>query len=74
MRAKKAKIRGLKKSQFKRLKKLTHHAKNIYNQTLWTLREVYEVTGQRGDILLTPQMDKAMKQVTNLGHTALNSW
>ena len=63
MRAKKAKIRGLKKPQFKRLKELTHHAKNLYNQTLWTLREVYEVTGQ---YFSYPQMDKAMKQVTNL--------
>src|SRR5210317_119899 len=63
MRAKKAKIRGLKKAQFKRLKELTHHAKNLYNQTLWTLREAYEVTGK---YFSYPQMDKAMKQVTNL--------
>jgi putative transposase len=63
MRAIKAKIRGLKKPQFKRLKELTHHAKNLYNQTLWTLREAYKATGQ---YFSYPQMDKAMKQVTNL--------
>jgi len=40
MKALKTKIRGLDKSQFKRLKELTHHAKNLYNQTLWTLREL----------------------------------
>ena len=45
MRALKTKIRGLKKPQFERLKKLTHHAKNLYNPTLWTLREAFEVTG-----------------------------
>jgi putative transposase len=63
MRALKTKIRGLKKSQFERLKELTHHAKNLYNQTLWTLREAFEVTGK---YFSYPQMDKAMKQVTNL--------
>jgi putative transposase len=57
------KIRGLKKSQFKRLKELTHHAKNLYNQTLWTLREAFEATGLYASIL---QMDKAMKKVENL--------
>ncbi|OAD22895.1 Transposase, IS605 OrfB, partial [Candidatus Thiomargarita nelsonii] len=63
MRALKTKIRGLKKNQFERLKDLTHHAKNLYNQTLWTLREAFEATGQ---YFSYPQMDKAMKQVTNL--------
>jgi len=63
MRAIKAKIRGLKKQQFKKFKELTHHAKNLYNQTLWTLREAYKVTGK---YFSYPQMDKAMKQVTNL--------
>jgi len=38
-RALKTKIRGLDKSQFKRLKELTHHAKNLYNQSLWILRQ-----------------------------------
>lgn len=57
------KIRGLNKPQFKRLKELTHHAKNLYNQSLWTLRQAYEATGQ---YFSYPQMDKAMKQVTNL--------
>ncbi len=63
MRALKKKIKGLKKPQFKRLKELTHHAKNLYNQTLWTLREAFEATGK---YFSYPQMDKAMKQVTNL--------
>jgi len=63
MRALKIKIRGLKKSQFERLKELTYHAKNLYNQTLWTLREAFEATGK---YFSYPQMDKAMKQVTNL--------
>jgi putative transposase len=63
MRALKVKIRGLKKPQFKRLKELTHHAKNLYNQTLWTLREAFDATGK---YFSYPQMDKAMKQVENL--------
>jgi putative transposase len=63
MRALKNKIKGLKKPQFERLKELTHHAKNLYNQTLWTLREAFEVTGK---YFSYPQMDKAMKQVTNI--------
>ncbi len=63
MRALKTKIRGLKKPQFERLKKLTHHAKNLYNQTLWTLREAFEATGL---YFSYEQMDKAMKQVENL--------
>jgi putative transposase len=63
MRALKTKIRGLKKNQFERLKELTHHAKNLYNQTLWTLREAFEATGR---YFSYPQMDKAMKQVENL--------
>ncbi|HID98869.1 MAG TPA: hypothetical protein EYP59_01095 [Thiotrichaceae bacterium] len=63
MRALKIKIRGLKKPQFERLKELTHHAKNLYNQSLWTLREAFDATGQ---YFSYPQMDKAMKQVENL--------
>ena len=63
MRALRTKIRGLNKPQFERLKQLTHHAKNLYNQTLWILREAYEATGQ---YFSYPSMDKAMKQVTNL--------
>jgi len=63
MRALKIKIRGLKKPQFERLKELTHHAKNLYNQTLWTLREAFEATGMYFSYF---QMDKAMKQVENL--------
>jgi putative transposase len=63
MRALKTKVRGLKKPQFKRLKELTHHVKNLYNQTLWTLREAFEATGL---YFSYPQMDKVMKQVTNL--------
>jgi putative transposase len=59
----KTKIRGLNKSQFKRLKELTAHAKNLYNQTLWTLRQAFEATGR---YFSYPQMDKAMKQVPNL--------
>ena len=59
----KTKIRGLEQSQFKRLRELTYHAKNLYNQTLWTLREVFEATGK---YFTYPQMDKAMKQVENL--------
>ncbi|MEN8214823.1 MAG: hypothetical protein ABFS56_00275 [Pseudomonadota bacterium] len=46
MRALKTKIKGLKKPQFERLKELTGHAKNLYNQTLWTLREAFEATGK----------------------------
>jgi putative transposase len=56
-------IRGLKKPQFERLKELTYHAKNLYNQSLWTLRQAYEATGK---YFSYPQMDKAMKQVENL--------
>ena len=59
----KTKIRGLDKSQFKRLRELTAIAKNLYNQTLWTLREAYDATGK---YFTYPQMDKAMKQVHNL--------
>jgi putative transposase len=63
MKALKTKIRGLDKSQFKRLKVLTQHAKNLYNQTLLTLREAYDATGL---YFSYSQMDKAMKQVKNL--------
>ncbi len=63
MKALKTKIRGLDKSLFKRLRELTAHAKNLYNQTLWTLRQAYEATGL---YFSYPQMDKAMKQVKNL--------
>ena len=59
----KSKIRGLNKAQFKRLIQLTAHAKNLYNQTLWTLRQAFEATGK---YFTYPQMDKAMKQVSNL--------
>ena len=59
----KMKLRGLTKPQFARLKELTQHSKNLYNQTLWTLREAYEVTGFYYNYF---QMDKAMKQVPNL--------
>jgi putative transposase len=63
MKALKTKIRGLDREQFKRLRELTHHAKNLYNQALWTLRQAFEATG-----LYFPyqKMDKAMKQVENL--------
>jgi putative transposase len=63
MRALKVKIRGLKKPQFKQLKELTAHSKNLYNQALWTLREAFEATGK---YFSYPQMDKVMKQVKNL--------
>ncbi|RKZ83471.1 MAG: hypothetical protein DRR19_19090 [Candidatus Parabeggiatoa sp. nov. 1] len=63
MRALKVKIRGLKKPQFERLKELTGHAKNLYNHTLWTLREAFDATGL---YFPYPQMDKVMKQVENL--------
>jgi putative transposase len=63
IRAVKIKIRGLKKRQFERLKELTHHAKNLYNQSLWTLREAFSITGK---YFSYPQMDKVMKQVENL--------
>jgi putative transposase len=63
MRALKTKIRGLKKSQFERLKDLTHHAKNLYNQTLWTLREAFEATGL---YFSYEQMDKAISPFENL--------
>lgn len=59
----KTKVRGLSKSQFKRLREKAHHAKNLYNQSLWTLRQAFEVTGL---YFSYPQMDKAMKQVHNL--------
>lgn len=62
MKALKTKIRGLSKPQFAQLKELTHHAKNLYNQALWVLREAFEATGQ---YFTYPQMDKAMKQVSN---------
>ena len=59
----KTKLRGLTKPQFERLKELTQHSKNLYNQTLWTLREAYQATGLYYNHF---QMDKAMKQVPNL--------
>jgi len=59
----KMKIRGLDKSQFKQPRELTHHAKNLYNQTLWTLLKAYEFTDK---YFTYPKMDKAMKQVHNL--------
>ena len=63
MKALKTKIRGLTKPQFKRLKELTGHAKNLYNQTLWTLRQAFFATGM---YFPYAKMDKVMKQVTNL--------
>jgi len=63
MKTLKTKIRGLEKSQFKRLKELTHHAKNLYNQTLWTLKDAFEATGL---YFSYPKMDQVMKQVENL--------
>jgi putative transposase len=59
----KTRIRGLDKHQFKRLKDLTAHAKNLYNQSLWVLREAFEITGIYYNY---NQLDKAMKQVRNL--------
>ncbi|MDM8557869.1 transposase [Candidatus Parabeggiatoa sp. HSG14] len=63
MKALKTKIRGLDKSQFKRLKELTAHAKNLYNQTLWTLRQAFETTGL---YFPYPKMDKVISPVKNL--------
>jgi len=63
MRALKTKVKGLKKPQYQRLRELTAHSKNLYNQALWTLREAFEVTGIYFSYL---QMDKVMKQVKNL--------
>jgi len=63
MRAQKVSIRGLTKPQFKRLKDLTSRAKNLYNQSLYILREAFEATGK---YFSYPQMDKAMKQIENL--------
>ncbi|EDN70016.1 transposase, IS605 family [Beggiatoa sp. PS] len=63
MKTLKTKIRGLTKPQFERLRDLSCHAKNLYNQTLWTLREAYSATGK---YFTYPQMDKVMKQVENL--------
>jgi putative transposase len=62
MKALKTKIRGLDKPQFERLKALTQHAKNLYNQTLWTLREAYDATGY---YFSYPFIPKAMKQASN---------
>ncbi|MEK8018903.1 MAG: transposase [Candidatus Parabeggiatoa sp.] len=62
MRALKTKMRGLNKTQFKRLRELTAHAKNLYNQSLWILREAFDATGK---YFSYPQMDRAMKQVAN---------
>jgi putative transposase len=63
MRACQKKIRGLDKTQFKRLRELTSHAKNLYNQGLWVLRQAWECTGMYFPYM---QMDKAMKKVENL--------
>lgn len=63
MRSYKAKIRGLNKAQFQRLRELSQHAKNLYNQTLWILRQGFELTGKHYPY---QQMDKVMKQVSNL--------
>ena len=63
MRSLKTKIRGLNKQQYLRLKDITGHAKNLYNQALWTLRESFELTGKYYSY---SQMDKVMKQVKNL--------
>jgi putative transposase len=62
MKALKTKIRGLTKPH-QRLKVLTQHAKNLYNQTLWTLREAYETTWFYFSYSFIP---KAMKQGSNL--------
>lgn len=62
MKALKTKIRGLSPNQFLRLRELAGHSKNLYNQSLWVLRETFEATGQY--VPYTP-MDKVMKQVTN---------
>lgn len=42
---------------------MTAHAKNLYNQSLWILREAFDATGK---YFSYPQMDRAMKQVANL--------
>lgn len=57
------KIRGLSKGEFLRLKELAHHAKNLYNQSLWILQSAFELTGK---YFSYPQMDKAMKPVENI--------
>lgn len=59
----KSKIRGLNKSQFERLKELCHHAKNLYNQGLYQVRQMFFNTGKYLDYCT---LDKLMKTVPNL--------
>jgi putative transposase len=63
MKALKTKIRGLDRSQFFRLRELSHYAKNLYNQSLWILRQVFEATGL---YFPYPKMDKVILPVENL--------
>lgn len=65
MKALKTKLRDLSKLQFTRLKGLTHHSKNLYNQALWVLCEAFEATRQ---YFTYPQLDKAIKEMTRLLH------
>lgn len=66
MRSYKTKIRSLTKSQFQRLRVLSQHSKNLYNQALWILKQGFELTGKHYPY---QQMDKVMKQVENLEGT-----
>ena len=58
-----AKIRGLPKAQFEHLQKLCNHAKNLYNQALWTIRKEFQENDKYFDYYI---MDKVMKETINL--------
>jgi putative transposase len=63
MKSLKMKIRNLSKKNFKRLKELCHHAKNLYNQALYTLNEEFKVSGK---YLGYNNLDKIMQKKENL--------
>lgn len=63
MKSLKAKIRGLNKDKFDRLKQLTEVSKNLYNQSLYVLKQQFN---SDNSYISFPKMDKIMKDVKNL--------
>lgn len=63
MKALKMKIRNLDKKDFKRLKELCQHSKNLYNQALYTLNQEYRASGK---YLGYNTLDKIMQVKPNL--------
>ena len=59
----KMRLRHLNRSEYEQIRSLSHIAKNLYNQSLWTILDHYKRTGE---YLTYCQMDKKMKQIPNL--------